>query len=56
MEKEIKATINGIDIFRWAGTKFPYYIVVKEDEMYRQMYSFKTCKEAKLFVNTVFNK
>lgn len=50
MEQEIKATVNGWNITRTVGTKFPFYITVKYFERGgKQFYSFKTLKAAKEF-------
>lgn len=49
-------TVNGIEIIRRIGTKFPYFINIKGDirnDWNCEFYSFKTCKAAAEFANTI---
>lgn len=53
MTQEIKATVNNINITRTVGTKFPYYISIREGKGWKEFYTFKTLKAAKEFANTL---
>ena len=53
MKQEVKAIINGIEITRTVGTKFPYYITLREGKGWKEFHTFKTCKEAKQFAVTI---
>ena len=46
MKIEIVKTVNGIDITRYEGTKFPYYISLREGKGWKEFFTFKTRKEA----------
>lgn len=56
MSYETIKTVNGIEIFRAIGTKFPYYINNKGDKRTGapcSYYTFKTCKAAAAFAATL---
>jgi hypothetical protein len=46
MKMEIVKTVNGIDITRYEGRKFPYFINIKEGNEWKEFFTFKTRKEA----------
>lgn len=49
-------TVNGIEIIRRIGTKFPYFINIKGDlrnEWGGEFHSFKTCKAAVEFAGAI---
>jgi hypothetical protein len=56
MTYETIKTINGIDILRVKGTKFPYIINIKGDvrdgEAWKEFFTFKTRKAAVEFAST----
>lgn len=53
MTQEIITIINNIPITRTVGTKFPYYVTIREDKGFKEFASFKTCKSAKAFVASI---
>ena len=55
MKIEIVKTVNGIDITRYEGTKFPYYISLREGKGWKEIFTFKTRKEAIEFAQNYTN-
>lgn len=53
MEREIKAIVNGIEITRTVGTRFPYYISLREGKGWKEFHTFTTLKAAKAFAETI---
>lgn len=53
MAQELIKTVNGIQITRTVGTKFPYFISLREGNGYKEFHSFKTRKEAIAFAESI---